>query len=57
MVDFKMPKMYGHELYDEIRKLDEKVKVCFLTATYSDYEAARKVFPMIESKSAIRTYY
>lgn len=32
LIDFKMPKMYGHELYDEIKKLDEKVKVCFLTA-------------------------
>jgi CheY-like chemotaxis protein len=48
LLDFKMPKMYGHELYDELKKIDEKVKVCFLTATYSDYEAARKVFPMLE---------
>jgi DNA-binding response OmpR family regulator len=54
LIDFKMPKMYGHELYDEIKKLDEKVKVCFLTATYSDYESARKVFPMIEIECYIQ---
>ena len=54
LLDFKMPKMYGHELYDEIKKLDEKVKVCFLTATYSDYESARKVFPMIEIECYIQ---
>jgi DNA-binding NarL/FixJ family response regulator len=27
-----MPKMNGYEFYKEIRKLDNKVKVCFLTA-------------------------
>jgi hypothetical protein len=28
------PKMYGHELYDEMKKIDNKIKVCFMTATY-----------------------
>jgi DNA-binding response OmpR family regulator len=27
-----MPKMNGYELYNEIRKVDKKVKVCFATA-------------------------
>jgi CheY-like chemotaxis protein len=27
-----MPKMDGFELYKEIRKIDDKVKVCFATA-------------------------
>jgi len=26
-----MPKMNGFELYNEIRKIDDKVKVCFVT--------------------------
>jgi two-component system, OmpR family, response regulator ChvI len=34
LLDFKMPKMYGYELYDEMKKIDNKVKVCFMTATY-----------------------
>jgi two-component SAPR family response regulator len=42
------------ELYDEIRKIDNKVKVCFLTATYSNYEAARKVFPMLNVECYIQ---
>jgi DNA-binding response OmpR family regulator len=54
LIDFKMPKMYGHVLYDEIKKMDNKVKVCFLTATYSDYEAARKIFPMLEIECYIQ---
>ena len=32
LVDIKMQKMNGFELYKEIRKIDDKVKVCFATA-------------------------
>jgi DNA-binding response OmpR family regulator len=32
LVDIKMPKMNGFELYNEIRKIDDKVPVCFITA-------------------------
>ena len=54
LLDFKMPKMYGYELYDEMKKIDSKVKVCFLTATYLDYEAGRKVFPLLEVECYIQ---
>ena len=32
LIDYKMPKMDGSKLYQEIRKIDDKVKVCFITA-------------------------
>jgi CheY-like chemotaxis protein len=48
LLDFKMPKMYGYELYDEMKKIDNKVKVCFMTATYQNYEGLRAAFPTIE---------
>jgi len=32
LIDIKMPKMNGIELYNEIRKINDKVKVCFITA-------------------------
>ena len=32
LIDYKMPKMNGFELYKEIRKIDDKVKICFITA-------------------------
>ena len=32
LLDINMPKMNGFELYKEIRKIDNKVKVCFVTA-------------------------
>ena len=47
-LDMRMPKMYGHELYDEMKKIDGRLKVCFMTATYQNYEALRAAFPTIE---------
>ena len=35
ILDIKMPKMDGFELYDELKKKDTAVKVCFLTASES----------------------
>ena len=32
LLDYKMPNMNGLELYREIRKMDAKVKICFVTA-------------------------
>jgi DNA-binding response OmpR family regulator len=32
LLDFKMPRMNGYELYDKIKKIDAKVKVCFISA-------------------------
>jgi DNA-binding response OmpR family regulator len=42
ILDIKMPKMDGFELYDEIKKKDHNAKVCFLTASELYYEEFRK---------------
>jgi DNA-binding response OmpR family regulator len=42
ILDIKMPNMDGFELYDKIKKKDEKVKICFLTASELYYEEFRK---------------
>lgn len=55
ILDIKMPQMNGFELYKELRKIDEKIRVCFLTALSElhDYDAfKREVFP----KSGQRYY-
>jgi response regulator RpfG family c-di-GMP phosphodiesterase len=46
--------MYGYELYDEIKKIDGKLRVCFMTATYLNYEALRAAFPTIEIECYIQ---
>jgi len=42
ILDIKMPKMDGFELYIKIREKDPKVKICFLTASELYYEKFRK---------------
>lgn len=32
LLDIRMPKMNGFELFNEIRKINDKIKVCFITA-------------------------
>jgi CheY-like chemotaxis protein len=38
ILDIKMPKMNGYELYEKIKKIDDNVKVCFLTASAEQYK-------------------
>jgi DNA-binding response OmpR family regulator len=36
LLDIRMPRMSGFELYDKIKEIDDKVNVCFVTA-YEEY--------------------
>jgi DNA-binding response OmpR family regulator len=42
ILDIKMPKMNGFKLYAEIQKIDNKVKVCFVTAGELFYDQVRE---------------
>jgi CheY-like chemotaxis protein len=55
IIDIVLPKMNGFELYYKIRKLDDKVKICFLTAGEMYYEEIRKeAFPELDTKCFIK---
>jgi DNA-binding response OmpR family regulator len=41
LLDIKMPKMDGFDLYHEIKKIDDNVKIFFLTASEMYYENFR----------------
>ena len=46
ILDIKMPNMNGFDLYDAVRKIDNKVKACFLTAFGEGYtEEFERRFP------------
>jgi two-component system, OmpR family, response regulator ChvI len=51
LLDVKMPKMNGFELYREIKKKimegEDKVKVCFITAYEVYYESLKEEFPTL----------
>jgi DNA-binding response OmpR family regulator len=55
ILDIKMPKMDGFQLYDEIKKKDQKAKVCFLTASELYYqEFRRREYDAIDKNLFIR---
>src|ERR671932_2840012 len=41
LIDIKMPKMNGFELCQEIERIDNRVKVCFITAYEVYYKSLR----------------
>ena len=50
LLDIKMPEMNGFELYKRIRQVDDKSKVCFMTAFEDYYDEFRKIFPDLKNK-------
>ena len=45
ITDVAMPRMNGFELYKQIKKIDDRIKVMFMTA-YFNYEALKELFPV-----------
>ena len=54
IIDIRMPRMNGFDLYRELKKRDSGVRVCFLTAFEIYYEEFKKLFPTIDAKAFIR---
>ena len=48
VIDIVMPMMNGFELYEKIKKVDDKAKACFITAHEVYYESLRDLFPGFE---------
>ena len=54
LIDIRMPSMTGFEFYQEINKIDNKAKVCFITAFEIYYRALLEEFPDLERKCFIQ---
>ena len=54
LLDVKMPKMNGFELYQELKKKDKNVKACFVTAYELYYESLKQKYPKLEVGCYIR---
>jgi two-component system catabolic regulation response regulator CreB/two-component system response regulator ChvI len=54
LLDVKMAQMNGFELYQELKKKDNKVKACFVTAHELYYESLKKEFPKLNVGCFIR---
>ena len=54
ILDIKMPNMNGFELYKEIRRIDNNIKVCFLTAGDMFYGIHQDMFDTLDANCFIR---
>jgi DNA-binding response OmpR family regulator len=45
-LDIEMPKVSGLQLYEKIKELDSKVRICFLSDV--DYSSLKKQFPSLD---------
>ena len=54
ILDIKMPQMDGFVVYNEIKKLDNRIKVCFLTAGEIYYVIYADSFSSVDVKCFIR---
>jgi DNA-binding response OmpR family regulator len=54
ILDIKMPKKDGFEVYKEILKIDNRVKVCFLTAGDINYRSLKETFLTLDENQFIR---
>ncbi|HEY7571180.1 MAG TPA: response regulator [Nitrososphaeraceae archaeon] len=54
ILDIKMRNINGFELYKEIKKIDDKVRVCFLTANKSIYGAFKHLSSEIKENQFIQ---
>jgi DNA-binding response OmpR family regulator len=48
LADIRMPGMSGLELYEKIKQIDKKIKVCFVTAFEEYYDQLEKAFPTLD---------
>ena len=54
LLDVNMPKLNGFELYRELKKIDNRVKICFITAFEFYYDEFRRVFPKLNVRCFLR---
>jgi CheY-like chemotaxis protein len=54
LLDIRMPRINGFQLYRELHKLDQKAKICFITAFEIYYDEFKKMFPKIRVNCFVR---
>lgn len=53
ILDIVIPQMDGFKLYREIKEIDNRVKVCYITAFEVNYQALRMLFPTVTATDDI----
>ncbi|MDQ6667943.1 MAG: response regulator [Thermoproteota archaeon] len=54
LLDVLMKGLDGFELYNEMRKIDENIQICFISASNSFYEKYKSLYPEIQNECFIQ---
>ena len=56
LLDIRMPKINGFDLYQKMKEIDSNVKICFLTASELFYEEYRRLdgYPRVDKEHFIQ---
>ena len=56
LLDIKMPNMNGIEFYQQMKEIDKRVRICFITASEMHYyeEIGKEIFPTLGVRRLIR---
>ena len=54
LLDIKMPKMSGFELYKRLQRIDHKVRICFITAFELYFDEFQRIFPKLKVECFVR---
>ena len=54
LLDVVMKGLDGFELYNKMRKIDENIQICFISASKSFYEKYKSLYPEIQNEYFIQ---
>jgi DNA-binding response OmpR family regulator len=54
LLDIKMPRMNGFELYQRLQEIDLKVKICFITAFELYFDEFQRLYPKLKVECFVR---
>lgn len=54
LLDIKMTKMNGFELYQRLHQIDHKAKICFITAFELYFDEFQRIFPKLKVECFVR---
>jgi DNA-binding response OmpR family regulator len=54
LLDVLMKGLDGFELYNKMRKIDENIQICFISASNTFYEKYKRLYPEIKNECYIQ---
>jgi two-component system, OmpR family, response regulator ChvI len=53
LLDVRMRGLNGFELYNQLRKIDKNIQICFISASNTFYEKYKRLYPEVQEECYI----